>query len=94
MSKFVIPNQILGDVDAAQKNILPANTARKYLYLCNISDVVLYGKFGADAVSGEGIALPINVPIIFDRATYIPTAAFNAISSSGNNKALLVVEGY
>ena len=77
--------------------VVSARTNRRFVMLQNYSDVVIYCKFSATAVVGEGIALnpqpsanQAGGSFLFDVS--IPTGPLNCINGTGS-KVVLLGEG-
>lgn len=72
-------------------SVVASNATRKYLLLQNISDEDIFIKFGAAAVSNEGILIPANNGSYILEGKIISDQAVNGICASGS-KTLLVTQ--
>lgn len=83
------------DVDSTEAEVLASNAARTYALFQNDSDTVIYLQIDDTAVAHEGIRLAANGGSYeMSRALgNLSTAAIDAITLSGDNKRLLIVEG-
>lgn len=88
---FSTPGNTRPTVTSSSSTILASNANRKYAYVFNQSGAVIYIKFGAAAVVGEGIRLPNN-EMIEITSEKLWTGDVNAIRGAGSG-AVEVFEG-
>jgi len=76
----------------ATTEIVPANSARKYLVIVNASDVIMYLAVGANAEKTKGIYLAANGGSFEMITANLSAEAVDAISASGSSKTVTVQE--
>ena len=83
--------------NVSSTEVAAQNLGRQYLLIQNVSDVVLYVRFGAAASAtladaAGSFQLAVGASLIFEGESFVPSSSVNIIAASGTGKDVVVWE--